>query len=101
MPSKKKESKIKIQKGVPSPGSINPRLHFNRRALPSVVTLVEGILSGDRVRLGQAITYIESHNVKHQQIAQGVVEKCLAHAGHSIRIGITGSPGVGKSSFIM
>ena len=100
MPPKKEESKIKIQKGVPSPGSINPRLHFSRRALPSVPTLVEGILSGDRVRLGQAITYIESHNVKHQQIAQGVVEKCLAHAGNSIRIGITGSPGVGKSSFI-
>jgi LAO/AO transport system kinase len=100
MPSKKEEDKIKIQKGVPSPGSINPRLRLNRRTLPSTRTLVEGILSGDRVRLGQAITYIESHNARHQQIAQEVVEHCLAHAGKSIRIGITGSPGVGKSSFI-
>ena len=100
MPPKKEDSKIKIQKGVSSPGSINPHLHFNRKVMPSTAALVEGILSGNRVQLGQAITYIESQNPKHQQIAQGVVEKCLPHAGQSIRIGITGSPGAGKSTFI-
>lgn len=50
--------------------------------------------------LGRAITLIESTRLEHQALAQEVLEKCLPHTGNSIRIGITGTPGVGKSSFI-
>ena len=81
--------------------SINPDFHFNRRKdTPSVSAYVEGILSGNRVLLSQAITLIESTRSDHQDLAQQIIEKCLPHSGKSIRIGITGTPGVGKSTFI-
>jgi LAO/AO transport system kinase len=50
--------------------------------------------------LGKAITLIESTLQEHHQLAQAIIEKCLPHSGNSIRIGITGVPGVGKSTFI-
>lgn len=50
--------------------------------------------------LGRAITLIESKRPEHQELAQKVIEGCLPHSGNSIRIGVTGSPGVGKSTFI-
>ena len=81
--------------------SINPDFHFNRKKdTPSVSAFVEGILSGNRVLLSQAITLIESTRSDHQDLAQQIIEKCLPHSGKSIRIGITGTPGVGKSTFI-
>ena len=80
--------------------SINPNLKFQRRRTPSVSEYVEGILQGNRVVLSQAITLIESTKIEHQKIAQQIIEQCLPHAGKSIRIGITGAPGVGKSTFI-
>ena len=81
--------------------SINPDFHFSRKKdTPSVSTFVEGILAGNRVLLSQAITLIESTRFDHQYLAQQIIEKCLPHAGNSIRIGITGTPGVGKSTFI-
>ncbi len=80
--------------------SINPNLQFQRRQTPSVSEYVEGILQGNRVVLSQAITLIESTRAEHQVLAQQIIEQCLPHAGKSIRIGITGSPGVGKSTFI-
>jgi len=58
------------------------------------------IRSGNRAVLSQAITLIESSNSKHQLIAQELIELCLPFSGNSIRIGITGVPGVGKSTFI-
>ncbi len=61
---------------------------------------VEGILRGDRVVLGRAITLVESSRPEHRDLAQQVLEKCLPHTGNSFRLGITGPPGVGKSSFI-
>lgn len=61
---------------------------------------VEGILRGDRVALGRAITLVESTRPEHREMAESVLEKCLPHSGNSFRIGITGPPGVGKSSFI-
>jgi LAO/AO transport system kinase len=70
------------------------------RRLPSAKELVEGIRSGDRIKLGQAITLIESTKPGHRQLAQEVVETCLPFSGQALRIGITGTPGVGKSSFI-
>ena len=71
-----------------------------RRSLYPLQTYVEGIQKGDRILLSQAITLIESTRPEHQQMAQQIIEACLPHAGNSIRIGITGSPGVGKSTFI-
>lgn len=62
--------------------------------------LVTGILEGNIVRLSQAITLLESKLSKHQTIANQVIDKALPHSGKSIRIGITGVPGVGKSTFI-
>jgi LAO/AO transport system kinase len=60
----------------------------------------EGILNGDRVILSRAVTLIESTLETDQQIAEILLEKTLPHTGNSIRIGITGIPGVGKSTFI-
>jgi len=60
----------------------------------------DGILRGDRVVLGRAITLVESSRPEHRELAQQVLEKCLPHASKSFRMGITGPPGVGKSSFI-
>ena len=65
-----------------------------------ISSIIDGILKNDRVRLGRAITLIESTRADHQQTAQEIIEKCLPHAGDSYRIGVTGTPGVGKSTFI-
>ena len=59
-----------------------------------------GIQTGDVTVLGQAITLVESALPKHRNIAEALIEKCLPLSGKSIRIGITGVPGVGKSTFI-
>ena len=61
---------------------------------------IQGILTGDRVILSRAITLIESQLAKDKSLAQEVLEKILPYAGKSTRIGITGVPGVGKSTFI-
>lgn len=61
---------------------------------------VEGILQGNITTLSQAITLVESSNPDHYAQAQEIIEKCLPHAGKSVRIGITGVPGAGKSTFI-
>jgi len=91
-------------RGVSQPSSINPLhakgLQYKRRKKRSAENYAAGIRSGDRVRLGQAITLIESTNAAHRQLAEEIIEKCLPHTGKSIRIGITGVPGVGKSTFI-
>lgn len=68
--------------------------------LLAVDDYVKGILKGDRTILSRAITLIESSKQEHHEIAEEVIEKCLPHSGKSIRIGITGVPGVGKSTFI-
>jgi len=61
---------------------------------------MEGILKGNRTILSQAITLVESSLPEHAQMAQDIVERCLSYSGKSIRIGITGVPGAGKSTFI-
>jgi len=62
--------------------------------------LIEGILKGDKAVLAKAITLIESSNPSHFEKANSLIEKCLSIPNKSIRMGITGVPGVGKSSFI-
>lgn len=71
-----------------------------RRAEVSAQDLVDGILAGDRALLARAITLIESNAPKHRALADEVVRMVLPHAGGSIRIGVSGPPGVGKSTFI-
>jgi len=61
---------------------------------------VDRILAGDRVVLSRAITLAESTLPADQELAQKVIQRLMPHTGHSVRIGITGSPGVGKSTFI-
>ena len=61
---------------------------------------VEGVLRGDRTILSRAITLIESLHTEDTDLAQDVLEQCLPYSGDSIRVGITGVPGVGKSSVI-
>jgi len=61
---------------------------------------LEALLSGNRRALAKAITLVESKLETHREQAQGILEQVLPHSGNSIRIGITGVPGVGKSTFI-
>lgn len=70
------------------------RLHYD------IDHLYKGILASDRTVLAKAITLIESNSQKHFQQAQELVKRLIPHSGNSIRIGITGVPGAGKSTFI-
>jgi LAO/AO transport system kinase len=67
---------------------------------PPVNTIAEGVLQGDRVLLSQAITIIESNLEDDWKLSTELLEKIIHATGNAIRIGITGVPGVGKSSFI-
>lgn len=73
---------------------------FSRRKRLSAEEYYNGILHADRALLGKAITLIESTLESDKQLAKEVIELCLPHSGNSIRVGITGVPGVGKSTFI-
>lgn len=66
----------------------------------SVEALTEGIFNNDKALLAKAITLLESTKAEHYEKANAVIEKCLSVPNNSIRLGITGVPGVGKSSFI-
>jgi len=70
-----------------------------RKSLPTK-ELLERLFNGNKVALSQSITYIESEQQKHQHTVEELISTCLPKSGNSIRIGITGVPGVGKSSFI-
>lgn len=79
---------------------VNPNFKRHKKSELSVDDFVKGILAGDRTILSRAITMIESENPTHIAMAQDIIERCLPHSGNSLRIGITGVPGVGKSTFI-
>ena len=65
-----------------------------------LVTLETGLLAGERGALSRAITLIESNAPRHQALADRLLDRLMPHTGGSMRIGITGAPGVGKSTFI-
>src|SRR5690606_34803714 len=67
---------------------------------PRSATLFEGIRRGDYATLARAITLIESRNPAHREEAQELLNRCLPYTQKAVRIGITGPPGVGKSTFI-
>jgi LAO/AO transport system kinase len=91
---------LTVNAGIEQPTSVNPYLVRRKKRSLSVEQYVEGILKGDVTILSRAVTLVESMKPEHQVIAQEVIEKCLPHSGHSIRIGISGVPGAGKSTSI-
>jgi LAO/AO transport system kinase len=97
-----KESALHVLPGCLPPEPPAEPLHraTDRRRLLSLGQYVEGILRSDRTILAQAITLVESSRQADRAIAEQIVEECLPHSGKSIRVGITGVPGAGKSSVI-
>lgn len=96
------KSALKVNEGIEQPSSINPyslKRNTKKKKL-SKDEYVKGILDGDRVVMSMAITLIESSLPEHYSLAQEIINACLPFSGNSIRIGITGVPGVGKSTFI-
>lgn len=94
---------LKVNKGVSNLPTVNPYLKdFSRfrRKIYSVDEYVDGILKGNITMLSQAVTLVESAKPEHQEIAQQVIERCVPHSGKSVRVGITGVPGAGKSTSI-
>jgi LAO/AO transport system kinase len=77
---------------------INNRRNFKQKM--SVEYLFDGIIEGNTSILSNAITIIESQTLDDERKASELIEKCLPYSGKSQRIGITGVPGVGKSTFI-
>lgn len=94
------DSALTVAPGVASPPVVNPYFVRREKSALSVDQYVDGILSGDWVVLGRAITLIESLRDDHQALAHEIIARCLPHSGRSIRVGITGVPGAGKSTFI-
>jgi len=100
----KKKSAISVSQGVSQPDSINREaLNLLRKARKKPYTtaeLLEGIQHRDISLLSQAITLVESSLPQHQLKAQELITACLPLSGKAFRLGITGVPGAGKSTFI-
>ncbi|MDR0814563.1 MAG: methylmalonyl Co-A mutase-associated GTPase MeaB [Bacteroidales bacterium] len=98
------ESALSVNPGIPQPAIVDnaslQRFLNHSRKVYGVDDYVEGILQNNRTVLSKAITLVESSLPEHEQMAQNIIERCLPHAGKSLRIGITGVPGAGKSTFI-
>lgn len=101
-PENDKEYKgLTVNAGVNQLPSVNPYATFRRRKQTHTAEeYFHGIRRGDISMLGQAVTLVESSLPSDQLIAQQVIEMCLPYSGKSIRLGITGVPGAGKSTFI-
>ena len=94
---------LTVNQGVEQPSIVNPYINLRNRPKRrqfSVDEYVEGIVKGDITMLSRAVTLVESVRPVHQAIAQEVIEKCLPYSGNSIRVGISGVPGAGKSTSI-
>ncbi len=94
------DSALHVSSGVNDQPIVNPYFKRVRRRKLTTDEYVEGILAGNITILSQAITLVESNLPEHYAQAQEIIERCLPHAGRSIRVGITGVPGAGKSTFI-
>lgn len=95
---------LTVNRGIEKPEMVNSdsvkRFLKKKHKLLSADEYVEGILKGDITLLSKAVTLVESAKDEHQDLAQEIIKKCLPHSGNAVRIGITGVPGVGKSTFI-
>jgi LAO/AO transport system kinase len=97
-------SALRLNGGISHPPNVNPDVRNKsirkRKKKYTVDEYVEAILAGNRTILSQAITLAESSLPEHYDLAQDIIEQCLHRRVESIRIGITGVPGAGKSTFI-
>lgn len=91
---------LNVARGVEEQPIVNPYFTRHKKRSLSTEEYVAGILAGNITILSQAITLVESSHPDHHAQAQEIIEGCLPHAGRSVRIGITGVPGAGKSTFI-
>ena len=102
--TKKTKTTLSVSEGVEQPGSINQQAvdHLKQVKKKQFTTaeLLDGIRRGDISMLGQAITLVESSLESHQEAAQELIAACLPYSGKAFRVGITGMPGAGKSTFI-
>ena len=102
--SKKHKSALNEIDGIIPPKNTSrtsvDRIKSKRGKEYTAKTYIEKIRKGDISFLSKTITLVESKNIKHQILAQQIVKSCLNYSGNSVRIGITGVPGVGKSTFI-
>jgi LAO/AO transport system kinase len=100
----KKTSALHEKSGITPPEIVSSvavaQIQQFRKKQPSTEELIGGILNGNMTALSRAITLVESTNVSHLEKATQIINACLPHANQSMRIGITGVPGVGKSTFI-
>lgn len=95
---------LTVNKGIEQPPAVSQdaakRFLHRKKSQLSVDEYVKGILNGDITILSRAVTLVESSRHDHQMLARQIIEQCLPYAGKSIRLGITGVPGAGKSTFI-
>lgn len=96
---------LNVNSGIERPEAVNEEsvnrfLKKNKRRTLSIEDYIQGILAGNISILSQAITLVESSKPEHQKVAQEIIINCLHYAGKSVRLGITGVPGAGKSTFI-
>jgi len=100
----REESALHVNEGIDQPSALNPEAARKfRDSIPKeldAAAYVEGIRAGNRSLLSKAITLVESSLPRHQELAQRIIGACVPFSGKSIRVGITGVPGVGKSTFI-
>ena len=104
MSRKQKQSALSVSEGVSQPDVVNreavSRLKNLHRETPDADALFHGICQGDINALGRGITLVESALPAHQAEAQKLISACLPKSGKAFRVGITGVPGAGKSTFI-
>ncbi len=100
----KKNSALSEREGIPQPANIHKssvsKIKQQKTQQPNIDEFVKHITQGDISYLSRAITLVESLNANHHKKAMQLLEACLPFANKSVRIGITGVPGVGKSTFI-
>lgn len=95
------EFAVKVVKGIDS-NTDRKQHNIKKNSIkqPSVDELVKGVLSNDRNLLARCITLIESNSPKHHEKSSAVLDKLLPYSGNSVRVGISGVPGAGKSTII-
>jgi LAO/AO transport system kinase len=91
---------LHITKGVKNAPSVNPKLRAGKRWSRSVAELAKDIIDGNLPALAQGITLVESNAVADKENARALLHALMPHTGSSFRIGVTGVPGVGKSTFL-
>ena len=95
---------LKVNEGIDQPPAVNEesvrRFLQKRKKLMSAEEFTDAILNGDIPVLSKAVTLVESSRPEHQEIAREIIRRCLPYSGNSVRVGITGVPGAGKSTFI-